>query len=180
MLEQYGFIKNLFDFSSDKVRASALFSIIINLIITAVGYFNYFANEILGMSASAAIMIFVIMAVDYITGIRASKADGIKPCSKKGLRGIFKLCSYTVFIYVLNGLVKEAASYDFTWLTYPMNAIKLLVMFMICFWETKSIDENFERMGYSFRIFKLLDPIYEAVKGIFKKNNIDIGGDEDE
>ena len=59
-----------------------------------------------------------------------------------------------------------------------MNVVKLFVIFTICFWELKSIDENFERMGMSFQIFKLLNPIYAIFKKLVKKN-VDVDLDDD-
>ena len=41
-----------------------------------------------------------------------------------------------------------------------MEVIKYYVIFHIAAWELQSIDENMERNGYSFRIFKLFNNIY--------------------
>lgn len=180
MLEQYGFVKSLFDVSSEKVKESAFFSVVVNFIIAAMGYFTYFTNNILGMSVSFIVMLMVIMTTDYITGIRAAKIENVKTCSKKGLRGFFKFWSYIGFLYVMNQFVVESRSYEFDWLTHSLNSIKMFVMITVCFWELKSIDENLDKLGYDFRIFKFLDVVYGAVKSMFKNNtHIDIGDGEE-
>ena len=146
------------------------FGIVLNLIIMLTGMFNYLANEILGISPAVSIMIFIIMFFDLITGVSASTYEGVEITSKKGTRWIIKFGSYATFLYVLDCLIHETAIYSFTWLLYPMTVIKLFVVFTICFMELKSIDENFERMGVSLRIFKFLDPIYNMFKRVIKKN----------
>jgi len=177
-LEQYGFLKAYLDFNSEKLKMAAFFGILFNLIIMLTGMFNYWANEILGISPAVAIMIFIIMFFDLITGVSASVNDGTEITSKKGTRWIFKFGSYATFLYVIDCLIHETAVYSFAWLVYPMTVIKLFVVFTICFMELKSIDENFERMGVSLRIFKFLDPIYNIFKKVIKKN-ADVDIDED-
>lgn len=174
-LEQYGFIKAYLDFNSEKLRIAAFFGIVLNLIIMLTGMFNYLANEILGISPAVAIMIFIIMFFDLITGVSASTYEGVEITSKKGARWIFKFGSYATFLYVMDCLIHEITTYSLAWLLYPMTVIKLFIVFTICFMELKSIDENFERMGISLRIFKFLDPFYIIFKKAIKKNtNVDI------
>ncbi len=178
-LEQYGFLKAYLDFNSEKLKMAAFFGIVFNLLIMLTGMFNYWANEILGISPAVAIMIFIIMFFDLITGVSASTYEGERICSKKGTRWIIKFGSYATFLYVLDSLIDETAIYSFAWLVYPMTVIKLFVIFTICFMELKSIDENFERMEMSFQIFKFLDPIYGVFKKVIKKN-ADIDLDEED
>ena len=84
--------------------------------------------------------------------------------SKKGLRWVFKLGSYILFIYVLNAFTLEAAREGHQWLTLPLNIIKLYVVFHIALWEIKSIDENLQRMGYAFRIFGMADRVAALIR----------------
>lgn len=177
ILEQYSFLKPMFSLSSGKARETTILGTVATGITMVVTMFNYWANEVLGMTVWVCLMIFVIMFIDLITGVASAaiKEGRDSLCSKKGLRWVFKFGSYTVFIYVLNSLVKEAKVYDYYWITEAVTVVKLFVIFKICFWEMKSIDENFEKMGYSFRIFKLLDSIYNIFKSAIKKNaNVDI------
>lgn len=173
----------MFSLSTDKAKETTFLGAIVTPIAMAVTMFSYWANEILGMTVWAALMIFVIMFIDLITGVSAAaisnKPDDVLR-SKKGLRWVFKFGSYTVFIYVLNSLVKESATNSYSWIVESMNVVKLFVIFKICFWELKSIDENMEKMGYSFRIFKLLDPIYNIFTGLIKKNtDVDLSETKD-
>jgi len=175
VLEQYGFIRAFADFNSEKLRMAAFWGIIFNLLIMLTGMFNYWANEILGISPAVALMIFIIMLFDLVTGVTASINEGEQITSKKGTRWIIKFGSYATFLYVLDSLIDETALYNFSWLVYPMTVIKLFIIFTICFMELKSIDENFERMGMSFRIFKFLDPFYILFKdAVKKKTDIDL------
>ena len=180
MLEQYGFVKSLLNISSEKVKESAFFSAVINFIIAAMGYLTYFAQNMLGVSVAFVVMLAIIMSIDSSTGIKAAKVKKDAICSKKGLRGVFKFLSYIVFMYVMNQLSEEANSKGIEWIAYCLNLIKMFLLITICFWELKSIDENSETLGYNFRIFNMLDPIYNAIKNVFKDNtHIDMGDGEE-
>lgn len=174
-LEHYKFIKHLFDYTAEKVQTSAFFSVITNFFIIVMGYFQFFCDNIIGVTAGFVTIIGTIMVIDLITGIRAAKANNIERTSKKGLRWWFKLGSYIVFMMGFNSLIKETQTYNFDWLVYPLNVLKLYAVFHILYWETKSIDENLEKLGYSFNIFKLFDRFFDTLKGIFKtKGGIDV------
>ena len=175
ILEQYGFIRTAISFNDERIQQATFWSVVANILIMTTGWFDYWANDVLGMSVGVTLMIFIILFFDLITGMCASVNEGQTLSSKRGLRWVFKFCSYIIFVYTLNNLVREVKLYEFGWLLYPMNIIKLFVIFTISFWEIKSIDENFERLGYSFGIFKLLNPIYNIFKGIVKKqSDVDI------
>ena len=162
----------MFSLTTDKSRETSFLGTIATSIAMVTTMFSYWANEVLGMTVWVCLMIFVIMFIDLLTGVSAAAYTGGKEAlrSKKGLRWVFKFGSYTVFIYVLNGLVIESAAHEYSWITEAMTVVKLFVIFKICFWEMKSIDENLSDLGYSFRIFKLLDPIYAIFTGLIKKN----------
>lgn len=169
ILEHYKFLKHLFNYGLEKVQESAFFSVLANAILILMGYFNYFADHIVGVSASFIIMVAVVMSVDLITGLKAAKKEKQDRTSKKGLRWVFKLGSYIMFVYGLNTFIIECSTYGFDWLQYPLNLLKMYVIGHILFWETKSIDENFERLGYSLRILKLADEIWYFFRDIVKK-----------
>ena len=167
----------MFSLSTEKAKETTFLGTVATSFAMMATMFSYWANEVLGMTVWVCLMIFIIMFIDLVTGVAsAAIVDGKEAlCSKKGLRWVFKFGSYTVFIYVLNSLVKESAVYGYSWITEAITVIKLFVIFKICFWEMKSIDENFEKLGYSFRIFKMLDPIYGIFKSVIKKNtDVDI------
>ena len=173
IFEQYSFLKPMFSLSTDKAKETTFLSTVITSLAMITSMFGYWASEVLGMTIWACLMIFIIMFIDLVTGVSsAAIIDGKEAlCSKKGLRWVFKFGSYTVFIYVLNSLVKESTVYGYSWVIEAITVVKLFVIFKICFWEMKSIDENFEKMGYSFRIFKLLDLTYNVFRGVVKKNS---------
>lgn len=173
--EHYKFLKHLFNYHAEKVQISAILSVITNFLIIVMGYFHFFCDNIIGVTAGFVTIIGVIMVIDLITGLRAAKMNNVNRTSKKGLRWWFKLGSYIVFMMGFNSLIKETATYDFDWLVYPLNVLKLYAVFHILYWETKSIDENLEKMGYSFKIFKLFDMLFFTVKGIFRtKGGVDV------
>lgn len=169
VFEHYKFLKHLFDFNTDKVQECAFFSLLANTVFLTVGYFNYFASHILGVSVSFIIMVAIVMVIDLFTGLRAAKKEEQRRTSKKGLRWVFKLLSYVLFMYIFNTFLLECKSYGYVWAEYPLNLLKLYIIVHILFWETKSIDENLERLGYSLRILKLADDIFSFVKELVKK-----------
>lgn len=181
VFEHFRFVKSLFDFSNDTVRECGVlgivFSLLVNMVSAITGMFNYFALEVLGVSIFFITMIFIVMLIDLVSGLAASKREGEKRESKKGLRWVFKLGSYMVFIYVSNAFSLEASTNGFEWLAYPLNVIKLYVVFHIVFWEMKSIDENLKRLGYSFQIFQLFNLLFISIRRMFKYK---IGVDDNE
>lgn len=180
IFEQYGFIKSMLDPTSDKVKDSAIFSALINFILLVMGWFNFLANNILGISSFVALMIFLIMVCDLATGIWASlnKSNPIE--SKKFLRWMFKLGSYLTFMYVLNGLVKESSTYGFEWLVAGINAVKMFALFFISFGEMMSIDENLQKVGYKISFFEFIRKVYKGFLKLFKNNtHIDMGDGEE-
>lgn len=157
--EQYSFLNSLFNYKLEKVQVSAIWASIISFVTNAVlvmtGAFEAFSVNILGVGVAFMVMIFVIMLVDLFTGLGAARKREEEIKSKKGLRWVFKFGSYILFIYVLNCFSKESILQGFDWLSYPISIIKIYIMAHIAIWEVKSIDENFESMGYSFSILKM-------------------------
>ena len=168
LFEQYRFIRQAFDFTSAQVRDCGLLggaaSLAVNLLALATGCYRALAERVLGVGVFFITMLFVIMLADLLTGLAASRRAGEPRTSKKGLRWVFKLGSYILFIYVLNAFTLEAAREGHQWLTLPLNIIKLYVVFHIALWEIKSIDENLQRMGYAFRIFGMADRVAALIR----------------
>lgn len=183
IFEHFKFIKHLFNYRDSTViecsAVSAVWSVIINAIMLITGWFEYFADNVLGISVFLIVMIFIVMLIDLFSGLAASRKEGKKRTSKKGLRWVFKMGSYILFIYVINAFVKEALLMDQNWLAVPLSVIKLYLIFHIIMWETKSIEENFRRLGYNTRIFGMMAAAYKNIKRIFSKNP-DVGIKDDE
>lgn len=145
-----------------KVQFAAFYAILFSVVCS-------FSEKFLGISGGLLMILFVVMITDYITGLKASKKEGKKFCSRRGLEWVFKFGSYLVFLGVSFLIRKELIAYDLGIMEMPFKVIHFYILIHIFWWETKSIDENFERLGYSFRILKLFDSLFEVIKGFFKK-----------
>lgn len=128
-----------------------------------------FAEQFLGISVGLFLLLFLVMITDYATGLTASKREGGKFTSRRGLQWLFKFGSYMVILAVSLFLRKEFIDNGLSWMDIPMRLIHFYILIHIFTWELKSVDENFERLGYSFRVLKLLDEIFATIKVIFKK-----------
>ena len=112
-------------------------------------------------------LLFVIMITDYITGLSASKKEGQKfPQVKKGTGWVFPKFSYLVYLWGVNCFVEHLISKNLDIFTYPVFILHIYMIIHILLWETKSIDENLERLGYNFKILKIFDNVFT----IFKKH----------
>lgn len=175
IFEHFRFIKNLFDFDCPTGKVSIVLSAIINIFSVAMGWFHYFIDNILGISLLFAVMVFIIMFMDLCTGLAASKREKKQIESKKGTRWIIKFGAYVTFIAILQTFTIESALNGFDWVTYPLNIIKFYLMIHIVLCETKSIDENLQRLGYHMDIFKFVENIFMDISKLFSKR-INIGG----
>jgi len=161
-MRQLEFIQRLFNYSEMKVQVAAFYGVIFSGICA-------FSEGFMGISGSLFVLLFIIMITDYITGLQASKKEGQKFISKRGLQWVFKFGSYMVFLAVSYMVRRELLINHLDMLEIPFKLIHFYVLIHIFWWELKSIDENFERLGYSFRVLKLADSLFKVVKGIFKR-----------
>lgn len=179
IFEQFGFIKPMLNTSSTKVQDSAFWGSIGTITSYYISNgFNYMADNILGISLYMVIALFAIMIADYITGYRASLKEGDKPQSKKGLRWVVKLFAYLFAIYMTNALIIDSMRLDIEYIPFVLEVFKYFVLFLIVRWEMKSLDENFKRLGYNFKIFGAFDLIADSFIGIFNKSIQDKTGVE--
>jgi phage-related holin len=165
-MEHLHFLTRLFDYSDLKVKISSFYGGVLGALFSLI---SGFSEGFIGISGSLFILLFVVMITDYITGLKASKREGKKFTSKKGLGWVFKFGSYLVFLAVSLFLRDELMYLGLDWLKTPFKIIHFYLLVHIFLWETKSIDENFERLGYSFKILKLADEIFLSVRSMFKK-----------
>ncbi len=173
-MEHYLFITRMFDFSQIKVQAAAFYGSIVSLIMS-------FISDIIGISFFLFGMLIIVMVTDYITGLAASrheekvlaKKENRKPYnvfkSKKGLGWVFKLGSYMVFLAISFALQKQIISYGIEFMQWPMKLVHYYILIHIFYWELKSVDENFERLGYQLRILKLADSLFDLIRVKIKK-----------
>lgn len=197
IFEQFIFIPKMFDTSSQKVQECGIWSIISSAFIWMIDNVTHFTVNIAGVSILYAVLLFIIMIADFWTGINASKKVWMKEHpgekweseSKKALRWAIKYITYILGFYMINVLSKEVLTINFgsfagvnidEIFTLIFKVIKLFLMLYILRWELKSIDENLERLGYSFRIFDFFDNSITAVTSLFKsKTGIEIKDKED-
>lgn len=157
----YKFLLRLFDYTDSSIQTISVWSAFTAFIVS-------FSNNFLGISVGLFSMLFVLMIMDYITGLSAAKLEEIRKAgqesrpvkdifsSKKGLGWVFKFGSYMTFLYIslLLSQYIEQASLDF--MTWFFKLVHFYVLIHIFYWEIKSVDENFERIGYRLKILKIV------------------------
>lgn len=169
-MRQLEFIQRLFDYNDMKVQIAAFYAGLFSLICS-------FSEAFMGISGSLFVLLYLVMVTDYITGLKAAKREGQKFISRRGLQWVFKIGSYMVFLAVSFMVRREIMLNEVTLLIVPFKLIHFYILIHIFLWEIKSIDENFERLGYSFRVLKLADNIFSMAKRIVKRK-IEESGDE--
>lgn len=165
-MEHLIFLSRLFDFSQLKVQAASFYGLSLSILITGL---TAFSESFLGISVGLFLLLFGVMITDYITGLRASRKEGKKFISKRGLGWVFKFGSYMVFLAVSFLLRKELITTGLDFMEIPFKLIHFYILLHIFYWELKSVDENFERLSYSFRVLKITDEIYDTLKGLVKR-----------
>lgn len=187
----------MFDTSSQKVQECGMWSMILSVVVWVTDMVTHFTVDIVGVSVLYAILLFFIMIADFWTGINASKkvwqkehpGEKWESESKKCLRWVIKYFTYIGGFFMINVLCKEVAAISFGSLAgvnvdeifmLVFKVIKLFLMLYILRWETRSIDENFEKLGYDFKIFDYFSNAVTAVTSLFKsKTGIEIKDKED-
>lgn len=165
-MEHLIFLLRLFDFSQIKVQAAAFYGALLSVILTGL---TAFSESFLGISVGLFLLLFGVMITDYVTGLRASRKEGKRFISKRGLGWVFKFGSYMVFLAVSFLLRKELITTGLDFMEIPFKLIHFYILLHIFYWELKSVDENFERLDYSFRVLKITDEIYDTLKGLVKR-----------
>ena len=160
------FLTRLFNYSEFKVKISGFYGSLIGGLFSLV---SGFSEGFIGISGGLFILLFIVMVTDYATGLKASKKEGRNFSSSKGLGWVFKFGSYMVFLAVSLFLRKELVYLGLDWMRVPFKIIHFYILLHIFIWELRSIDENFERIGYSFKILKLADDIFCMVRSMVKK-----------
>lgn len=169
-MRQLEFIQRLFDYTDLKVQLAAFYGALFSVVCA-------FSESFMGISGSLFILLYIVMVTDYATGLKAAKKEGQKFISRRGLQWVFKIGSYMVFLAVSFMIRREIVINDITILVIPFKLIHFYILIHIFLWEMKSIDENFERLGYSFRVLKLADNIFSMAKRIVKRK-IEESGDK--
>lgn len=192
IFEQFQFIPKMFDASSSKVQLCSLWSVSASFLIWLIDFLTHFTVNIVGVSVFYSVLLFFVMIIDFITGIKASKKEWQREYpgekwrseSKKGLRWAIKYITYISGFFMINVLSKEVATINIGSIAgvnvdeifiLIFKVIKLYLMLYILKWELNSIDENFERLGHDYKTFDFFGNAVTAVTSLFKsKTGIDI------
>lgn len=170
-MHQYKFLFRLFNYSEGDIRLISIWSAISSFIIS-------FCNDFLGISVGLFAMLFVIMIVDFITGLSASKYEEknraksenreVKDVfsSRKGLGWVFKFGSYMTFLYISLLFSEYIERSNLEFMVWFIKLTHFYILIHIFYWEVKSVDENFERLGYSFQILKLMSNLFRKISSI--------------
>lgn len=197
IFEQFQFIAKMFDTSSQKVQECGLWSAFVSFIIWFINMLTDFTVDIIGTSILYAILLFLVMVLNFITGIKASRktwlaahpGEAWKSDPKKALGWVIEYTAFLGGFFLINVLLKEVYTMNFGSMAgvnidelfiLIFKVIKLFFMIYIIRWKLKSIDENLEKLGYDFRIFDFLENAITAVTSLFKsKTGIEIKDKED-
>jgi len=148
-----------FNFASFKVEVITLVSSIVTILAT-------FSENYLGISGSFAGALFILLIVDFFTGIRAASVQGQKITSSRGLRSLYKAGAYIVFMYISFMLHKELEGRADLFETI-VKYFHIYIIIHVAFWELFSIDENLKKMDIDLGITDLLKLFYNNIKNIF-------------
>tara|TARA_R100000951_G_scaffold115958_2_gene125860 strand:- start:307 stop:819 length:513 start_codon:yes stop_codon:yes gene_type:complete len=127
--------------------------------------------KFLGFTVGILMFLSLLVILDFITGIIASKAEGKTLTSSRGLRSVHKSISYFMFLCFVSLFQGQLEENGHSLGIFFISQIRMLIFLQISLWEWHSIGENYERrFGYKPKIFKLLDKLGELLeKRIAKK-----------
>ncbi|MBV1928917.1 MAG: phage holin family protein, partial [Gammaproteobacteria bacterium] len=148
-----------FDFHSFKVETIAIMSSILTMLST-------FSENYLGISGAFAMVLFVLLIVDFATGIAAARSSKEQITSRKGLRTLYKSGAYILFMYVAFSLHKELEGKAELFETV-IKYFHIYIIIHVSFWELFSIDENLKKLNIDLGITDLLKLCYNNIKNIF-------------
>lgn len=167
-MTHYRFISRLFNFKDEGIQIISLWS-------TFTAFIVSFSNNFLGISVGLFVMLFIIMITDYVTGLASSKLEEKNKAkleerevkdvfsSKRGLGWVFKFGSYIVFLYVSLLLSEYIEESHIDFMVWVMKLAHFYILIHIFYWEIKSVDENFEKLGFDFKILKLVGNLFSGI-----------------
>lgn len=119
----------------------------------------------LGFNLGIFIFLFLLIAYDFYTGMKAAMYNNEEITSRKGGRSVDKLVSYFMFIIftALFQFLLDKQGYEIG--LFIVSNINIVVFTMIFLWEYHSIGENYKkRYGDKPKIFTLMDKISTLVE----------------
>ncbi len=150
-------------------KSILLISMGITPFITAIT--GFMKIKFLGFTVAMLIFLSLLIILDLFTGIIASKFEGKKLTSSRGLRSVHKFISYFMFLCFVSLLQGQLDDSGHSLGILFISQMRILIFVQISLWEWHSIGENYERrFGYKPKIFQLLDKLGEMLeKRIAKK-----------
>jgi phage-related holin len=133
-----------------------------------------FTHDMLGLDPYVYSAFVLLIALEFITGIKASLKEGKKIQSKRFGRVILKLGVYTMMIGILN--IFSTRLYVPELFGQRINIYAIIYFTMLNLLTSQlilSLLENLSRLG-----FEETSKIYKAIAKILKKY-FDLGSDED-
>jgi phage-related holin len=131
-----------------KMNNSLLVSMPPLLLSTFITFFCSIINaEIMGFTAGEILILLIFVAVDFLTGVSSSLIKDEKITSKKGLKTVFKLVTYTMTILlfaVVESMTVKNGGIGFASLTIAF--LRNFVFCLMLFWEFHSVGENIEKV----------------------------------
>lgn len=115
-------------------------------------------KQIVGMDIVLYIALFLLLLLEFITGVRASIKEGNKFESKKLGRFIAKLMTYTLMLIITN-LIALQVSYSY--MSYVYDGLYWTIFHLITLQLIVSVFENLSRLGFqeSSKVFKAANKV---------------------
>lgn len=150
-------------------KAILLISLGLTPIITTLT--GFLKVKFLGFTVGILMFLSLLILLDFISGIIASKYEKKILTSSKGLRSVHKFISYFMFVCFISLLQGQLDDNGHSLGIFFISQIRIVIFLQISLWEWHSIGENYERrFGYKPKIFKLLDKLGDILeKRIAKK-----------
>lgn len=151
-----------FNFSNMSVEITTVYATILTTLAV-------FSEHYLGVSGAFALVLLVLIIVDFFTGVISAIHKGEIINSKKGLRSLYKAGAYVLFLYVSYNLYRELEGKAELFETV-IKYFHIYILVHVSFWELFSIDENLKKLKIDLGITDVLKNTYKNITKIF--NNI--------
>lgn len=127
--------------------------------------------EIMGFTAGEILILLIFITIDFLTGVSSSLNKKERITSRKGLKTVFKLVTYTMTILLF--AVIESMTVKHGGIGFASVTIAFLRNFVFClmlFWEFHSVGENIEKVfGDKPKIFYFVELTVNLLESKLKK-----------
>jgi phage-related holin len=173
VLQDFGFI-SIDDFVQSTFQVKNInFVLVYSMIATSI---QYYCEQFMGLAPTLYLSFLLLIAIEFITGIKASIKEGNKIESKKFGRFIFKIAVYSFMIGIVNTFKQNLSPIELFGATFDIyKTIHYVVLNMISIQLLISVFENLDRLGYkeSFGIYKVIRNLFNKflAEGLDKNKN---------